>query len=94
MKVHGRKIINSFKKKHADARSQLDAWVAEAEEASWSCQNDIKARYASVSFVQDRVIFNIKGNTYRLDVLVAYESGIVLVKRIGTHAEYDKWKFD
>lgn len=95
MKVLGRKIISDFKKKHADVRSQLDAWIAEADEATWSCQKDIKERYATASFLAgNRVIFNIKGNTYRLDVLISYESSIVLVKRIGTHAEYDTWKFD
>lgn len=95
VKVLGRKIIDSFKKKHADARSQIDAWVAEAKESVWTCQNDIKEKYATASFLKgNRIIFNIKGNAYRLDVLIAYESGIVLVKRIGTHAEYDKWKFD
>ena len=95
MKVLGRKIVTDFKKKHADARTQLDAWIAEADEAIWSCQHDIKERYATASFLSgNRVIFNIKGNAYRLEVLVSYESSIVLVKRIGTHAEYDKWKFD
>ena len=95
MKVLGRKIVSDFKKKHADARAQLDAWIVEAEETIWSCPNDIKERYATASILgNNRVIFNIKGNTYRLDALVSYESSIVFVKRIGTHAEYDKWKFD
>lgn len=94
MKVVGREILEEFKKKHADARGQIDAWLAEAEEAAWESPNDIKARYSSVSFVGDnRVIFNIKGNNYRLDIKVSFKPPIVLIKRIGTHAEYDKWDF-
>ncbi len=94
MKVVGREILEAFKRKHADSRSRIDAWVAEVEEAAWKSPNDIRARYASASFVGDnRVVFNIKGNNYRLDTKVAFKPQVVLVKRIGTHAEYDSWEF-
>ena len=94
MKVVGKKALEDFKQRHADARSQVDAWLCEVEEAEWQSSHDIKARYPTASFLPDnRVVFNLKGNNYRLDVKVSYENQVVLIKRIGTHAEYDHWTF-
>ena len=94
MKVVSKKTLEDFKQRHADARSHVDAWFCEAEEAEWKSSHDIKARYATVSFLADnRVVFNLKGNSYRLDVKVSYKNQVVLIMRIGTHAEYDNWKF-
>ncbi|MHC4178837.1 MAG: type II toxin-antitoxin system HigB family toxin [Planctomycetota bacterium] len=94
MRVVGKKILEDFKRRHADARSHVDAWISEVEEAEWESSHDIKARYASASFLADnRVVFNLKGKSYRLDVKINYVTAVVLIKRIGTHAEYDNWKF-
>ena len=94
MKVVGKQILDNFKRHHADARSQVDAWLAEVEDAEWDSPNDIKAKFVSASFLpNNRVVFNLKGNSYRLDVKVTYKTKVVLVKRVGTHAEYDKWTF-
>lgn len=94
MKVVGKGILDDFKRRHADARSQVDAWVAEVEDAEWDSPNDIKARYGSASILpNNRVVFNLKGNKYRLDAKVTYKTKVVLLKRIGTHAEYNDWTF-
>jgi mRNA interferase HigB len=94
MKVVGRKSLEDFVERHSDVRSQADAWLCEAEEAEWQSPQDIKARYAHASFLSDgRVIFNLKGNKYRLETKVTYATRIVLIVRIGTHAEYSKWSF-
>ena len=94
MTVVGKGTLDDFKQRHADARSPVDAWLCEVEEAQWNSPHDIKARYATASFLADnRVVFNLKGNSYRLDVKVSYKTQVVLVKRIGTHAEYDNWNF-
>ena len=94
MKVLGQGILDDFCKNHTDIVSQLSAWIAEAKEAEWATPNDIKVRYVSASFLSDnRVVFNIKGNKYRLDTKVYYERQIIIVKRIGTHTEYNKWNF-
>jgi len=67
------------------------AWHDEVAKAKWVSPQDIKNRYASASFVgRNRVVFNLKGNEYRLIVAVAYRIGAVYIKFIGTHAEYDK----
>ena len=93
MIVAGRPMLEKFKTKHADVRQQLDAWLAEVEDANWQSPKDIKARYASASFLDNnRVVFNLKGARFRLLVKVAYNTRIVMVQNIGTHAEYNSWK--
>jgi mRNA interferase HigB len=92
MKILGRNTLADFKAQHKDASSQIDAWEAEVAAMNWAKPSDIKARYGSASFLGDNhVVFNIKGNKYRLLVQVTYKSKIVLVKRVGTHQEYMKW---
>lgn len=74
-----------------DSEQPLKAWFAEANHAKWTKPADIKAAYGTASFVGDnRVVFNIGGNKYRLVVHVNYELGIVNVKFVGTHDEYDQ----
>lgn len=91
MKVLGKDKIEKFYKKHANSKSALQAWVSEAEASNWQTPQDIKDRYSSADFRPDNyVIFNIKGNHYRLVVKMRYQNGIALVTWVGTHAEYDK----
>ncbi|WP_340621037.1 type II toxin-antitoxin system HigB family toxin [Xenorhabdus siamensis] len=93
MKIMGKKEIVSFWKKHNQAKGALNAWITEVESANWSSPQDIKNRFSTASFLPDnRVVFNIKGNDYRLAVQVRYINGIVKIEHIGTHAEYDKWR--
>ncbi len=93
MKLVGRQVLNDFAKSHAEIRPALNAWICEVEEAEWAAPTDIKARFPSASFLSDnRVMFNIKGNKYRIEARISYEVGVVLAKCIGTHAEYSKWK--
>ncbi len=92
MKLVGRELLKAFMKRHAGARSALAAWVEEVESACWPGPADIKARFVTASFLANsEVIFNIKGNKYRLKVQVIYLPQLVIVKGIGTHAEYDRW---
>lgn len=85
--------LESFwqKPNHGDAQGALKAWVAEAKLAQWTCPQDVKDQYASASIIAgNRVVFNIKGNDYRLIVAIAYRMQYVYIKFIGTHAEYDR----
>ena len=94
MRILGLPLIEDFKKNHSNVRGALDAWRKEMTEATWHTTQDIKKRYPSADFLtENRVIFNIKGNSYRLVVKVRYQGGMVLVEWVGTHAEYDKRKF-
>ncbi len=73
------------------AEGALKAWLAEAKVAQWKTPQDGKNQYANASFIaKNRVVFNIKGNDYRLIVAIAYRMQYVYVKFIGTHAEYDQ----
>lgn len=93
MRVVGRDKLETFKKSHPQARGPLDAWLVEAQAAKWEKWADIKARYSSADSVgKNRVVFNIKGNNFRLVVLVYYAYGQVIVEKVGTHADYSKWK--
>lgn len=94
MIVLGRDKLVNFYVKHANAKKALEAWFSEAETACWKTPQDIKNRYNSADFLADnRVIFNIKGNNYRLVVKVRYQNGVVAIDWVGTHAEYDKQQF-
>jgi mRNA interferase HigB len=90
MKVIARNVLDDFGRKHADIASQ--SWLCEVEDAQWQSPADLKRRYPHASILsENRVIFNLKGNRYRLEAKVSYEAKIILVKRMGTHAEYSKW---
>ena len=90
----GKRLLSDFAQHHASARGAISAWTLEVEAAAWRSSIDVKARFASVSFIgSDRMVFNLKGNHFRLDCQVNYSAQIVLVRRIGTHAEYDSWTF-
>jgi mRNA interferase HigB len=94
MKVLGRDKLIKFSKQHATAKAALDTWFDEATSAEWAKPQDVKDRYRSADFLaDDRVIFNIKGNHYRIVVKVRYQNGIIVVEWVGTHAEYSKNRF-
>lgn len=85
-------IRNRVEAKHQKAvKSRLDAWYAEASKAEWKTTAELKSQYGSASIVSaERVVFNIKGNEYRLVVSIDYHFQAVFIKWIGTHQEYDK----
>lgn len=91
LRVVAKKILREFWEKHEDCEQQLKAWFREVEKAEWENPNQIKIEYPSASILNDnRVVFNIKGNNYRLIVKISYEYEMVWIRFIGTHAEYDK----
>lgn len=90
MRVVAVKNLRDFWTAHADAEQPLKAWLDESKAASWRIPADIKARFANASILKSRrVVFNIKGNDYRLVVAVAYQFGAVYIKFVGTHEQYD-----
>ena len=91
MRIAGRQKLDDFVSAHADARSWIENWIADTEKARWRTSQDIKSVYASASFLGGNVvIFNVKGNRYRLEVLVSYNTGVIVIRWVGTHAEYSK----
>ena len=93
MRIISRKTLREFWEKHPDARQPLQAWYADVKHANWKSPSDIKSIYQSASFIpNNRVVFNIKGNKYRIIVVVEYRFGAVYVRFIGTHQEYNRIK--
>ncbi len=90
MQIVAVRFLIAFWEKNPDAEQPLKSWVEEAKKASWSQPAQIKEQYRSASILKNkRVVFNIKGNDYRLVVSVAYHYQAVYVKFIGTHKQYD-----
>ena len=90
MRVIAVSTLRTFWERHPDAEQPLKAWYQEAAGATWAQPADINAQYRSASVLKNRrVVFNIKGNDYRLIVTVAYRLQIVYVKFVGTHPEHD-----
>jgi mRNA interferase HigB len=91
MQIISIKTLRNFWQRHASAEEPLKAWYHEANKASWHSFQDIKNRYRHADVLSDnRVVFNIKGDSYRLVVRINYKSGCLFIRFVGTHAEYDK----
>lgn len=97
MRIIARKTLRQFVEKLRGSKDQkavksaLDAWFHEVLHAEWKTPADLLKAYANASIVgPDRVVFNIKGNDYRLVVAINYRRQIVFIKWLGTHADYDK----
>ncbi len=91
MRIISKKILREFWEKHSDSQQQLKSWFQETSAFKWRNPKDIKKVYPNASFLVDnRVVFNIKGNTYRLIVKINYDYSMIWIRFVGTHAEYDK----
>ena len=97
MRIIARRTLREFVggrrgyKDQTALKAALDAWFDEVRKARWSGTAEVRRSYATASIVSaDRIVFNIKGNDYRLIVAIDFEKGIVWIKWIGTHKDYDK----
>ncbi len=90
MHVISRKKLKLYWQVHSEVEEQLKAWYAEAKHSSWKTPVDIKQKYRAASILPgNRVVFNIKGDNYRIVVKINYSAGIVFIRFVGTHKEYD-----
>jgi mRNA interferase HigB len=90
-RIIAKSTLREFWEKHEDSEDYLKTWYQTARTANWKSPKDIKKSYASASFLNDnRVVFNIKGNHYRLIVKFNYERQWAFIRFIGTHASYDR----
>jgi mRNA interferase HigB len=90
MRIIAKKTLREFWERHRNAEEPLLAWYREALKEDWDTPARVKAKYRNASIVGDnRVVFNIKGNHYRLVVKINYPARIVYVRFVGTHVEYD-----
>ena len=91
MQIVGRNKLDAFCSRYPDARPWVEAWLQEVGGMSWATPQALRDRYATASFLSGGVvIFNVRGNNYRLEVNVAYQTGVVAVAWIGTHRDYDR----
>jgi mRNA interferase HigB len=89
MRVIAKSTLRKFWERFPDAEGPLLAWFREVEKEEWQSPADVKRKYRNSSIVGERVVFNIKGNTYRLVVWINYPFNVVYVRFVGTHKEYD-----
>ena len=92
MDIVGKGKLDEFCERHTDARKQIETWIGLVEPAEWANPMEVKGHFASADFLGDgRSVSNINGNQYRLYVKIAFKTKKVLIKEVGTHAEFDKW---
>lgn len=91
MRIITKRTLQDFWQRNPSAEQMLKAWYHEAIQANWKTPDDIKDKYGNASILADnRVVFNICGNKYRLIVKIMYRIGWIYIRFIGTHKEYDK----
>ena len=91
MRIFTYKRLREFWERHPDAKLPLLAWYKDAEDADWNTPAAVKSRYPNASVIRNnRVIFNVKGNDYRLVAQINYPYRAVYIRFLGTHAEYDR----
>lgn len=93
MRIISRKALQDFSMKHPQAETPLDSWYRVAKAAQWNNLVEVNATYPSADLVGQYVVFNIKGNDYRLIVGINFRSQIIFIKHVLTHADYDKGKW-
>lgn len=93
MRIINKKITTKFQSTYPDSKASLNSLLAEMEDAQWDNPNELFARYhKNADYINGKVVFDIAGSKYRLQTTVNYRRKIVMLDRIGTHKEYDKWK--
>ncbi len=91
MRIIAKRTLRDFWARHPDAEQPLLAWYREVEKEDWTTPAGLKARYPSASIIGGkRVVFNIKGNSYRLVARINYQKRLVRIRFIGTHSEYNR----
>ena len=90
-RIYAKSTLKEFWKKHADSEQYLKTWFDTAIKADWRSPNDVKNTYVNASVLKaGKIVFNIKGNSYRLLVKINYEKQWIFIRFIGTHSEYDR----
>ena len=91
MELANKQILNRFVKKHAIVLRAVEKWVSEIENTQWFHHADLKNDFPNADYVgNNRYVFNLKGDGYRVVAIVLFIEGILTVRWIGTHSEYDK----
>ena len=93
MQITNKLILDNFVQKHAKAAKPLNKWVEEMMNVNWKSHNELKRCFPTADYVKNgRYVFNIGGNNYRIVAVVMFINGVMILRFVGTHAEYDKIK--
>lgn len=91
MIIANKTLLDDFVQTHVQALKPLNRWLKQVEEAKWSSHTDLKQQFQSADYIKNgRYVFNIGGNKFRLVAVIVFIGGVVYVRFVGTHAEYDK----
>lgn len=91
MKIIGLSRLHQYTTTHADCRKWINNWISDLKSSSWKNTHDVRLKYPSASFLaKNVVIFNVRGNEYRIETQIAYATGIISVLWIGNHTEYSQ----
>ena len=91
MRIIALRVLREFWQNHPDAEQPIRTWYDKAKRATWTTPSDVKTAYRNASFLaNNRVVFNIKGNDYRLVVAMHYDRQIAYIRFVGTHRQYDR----
>jgi mRNA interferase HigB len=90
-RIFAKSTLKEFWEKHPDSEQYLKTWYDTSMNANWKSPGDVKKTYSTASILKGgRMVFNIKGNSYRLITRINFEKQWIFIRFIGTHAEYDK----
>lgn len=91
MFIANKVLLDDFVQSHASAASPLNKWIERVRAAQWKSHADLKQMFPSADYVKNgRYVFNIAGNNYRVVAVVIFVGGVMNIRFVGTHAEYDK----
>ena len=91
MQILSKRTLREFWQRHLDSKEVLDDWYRETRQARWTTPVDVRSRHAAASILShNRVVFRLRGNAYRLVVRIDYAHGMVFIRFVGTHAQYDR----
>jgi mRNA interferase HigB len=91
MRIIALRTLRDFWNSHPDAEIPLRSWYAMANRAAWRSPAEVEAAYRNAGFIaNNRIVFNVKGNDYRLVVAVHYNRGLMFIRFVGTHRDYDR----
>ena len=91
MRIHTKRTLREFWERHPDSKEVLDGWYRETRQAHWHTPAGVRSRHAAASILShNRAVFRLRGNAYRLVVRIDYADGMVFIRFIGTHAQYNR----
>jgi len=91
MRIIAKRALREYWEEYPETEQHLKTWYQIVKQANWDTPNDVKAVFGNASIVGNgRIVFNVKGNDYRLIVKISYEKSLVFIRFLGTHSEYDK----